>query len=124
MAEYVERKALRDALYDADAVTMKGVAIINKFPAVEAEPIHYGWWELRGEHPDGYDHHYCTNCNQPALFHYEYRPDYTEDYDGEWRYLCDVEDGISEFLTKRCPHCGARMGGNTYDENENPPGVP
>ena len=29
MAEYIEREALRDALYDADAITMNGVKIIN-----------------------------------------------------------------------------------------------
>ena len=40
MAEYVERFALRDALYDADAITMRGVKIINQFPtAVDAVPV-------------------------------------------------------------------------------------
>lgn len=37
MAEYVDRFALRDALYDADAITMRGIKIINQFPtAVDA----------------------------------------------------------------------------------------
>lgn len=35
MARYVDVVALRDALYDADAVTMKGVAIINQFPTAD-----------------------------------------------------------------------------------------
>lgn len=40
MAEYVDRFALRDALYDADAITMQGVKIINQFPtAVDAVPV-------------------------------------------------------------------------------------
>ena len=40
MAEYVDRFALRDALYDADAITMRGVKIINQFPtAVDAVPV-------------------------------------------------------------------------------------
>ena len=39
MAEHVDRFALRDALYDADAITMRGVKIINQFPtAVDAVP--------------------------------------------------------------------------------------
>ena len=40
MDEYVDRFALRDALYDADAITMRGVKIINQFPtAVDAVPV-------------------------------------------------------------------------------------
>ena len=40
MAEYVDRFALRDALYDADAITMLGIKIINQFPtAVDAVPV-------------------------------------------------------------------------------------
>ena len=36
---YIEREALRDALYEADAITMKGVAIINQFPAADVAPV-------------------------------------------------------------------------------------
>ena len=37
MDECVDRFALREALYDADAITMRGVKIINQFPsAVDA----------------------------------------------------------------------------------------
>ena len=39
MAEYIEREELRDALYEADAVTMQGVKIINQFPSVDAVPV-------------------------------------------------------------------------------------
>ena len=39
MADLIDRKELRDALYEADAVTMQGVKIINQFPAVDAVPI-------------------------------------------------------------------------------------
>ena len=42
MAEYVDRFALRDALYDADAITMRGVKIINQFPtAVDAATVRW-----------------------------------------------------------------------------------
>ena len=39
MADLIDRKELRDALYEADAVTMQGVKIINRFPAVDAVPV-------------------------------------------------------------------------------------
>lgn len=35
MADLVDRKELINALYEADAVTMQGVKIINQFPAVD-----------------------------------------------------------------------------------------
>ena len=42
MDEYVDRFALRDALYDADAITMRGFKIINQFPtAVDAETLRW-----------------------------------------------------------------------------------
>lgn len=37
--ELINRIALRDALYEADAVTMAGVKIINQFPAVDAVEV-------------------------------------------------------------------------------------
>ena len=39
MDDLVYRKELRDALYEADAVTMQGVKIINQFPAVDAVEV-------------------------------------------------------------------------------------
>ena len=51
MADLIDRKELRDALYEADAVTMQGVKIINQFPAVNAvEVVHcekckYSVWD-------------------------------------------------------------------------------
>lgn len=39
MVDLIDRKELRDALYEADAVTMQGVKIINQFPAVDAVPV-------------------------------------------------------------------------------------
>ena len=44
MAEYIEREALRDALYDADAITMNGVKILNQFPAADVDPVRHGKW--------------------------------------------------------------------------------
>lgn len=45
MAEYIDRKALRDALYDADAITMNGVKILNQFPTADVAPVQHGKWE-------------------------------------------------------------------------------
>ena len=53
MADLVDRKELRDALYEADAVTMQGVKIINQFPAVDAVEVKHGRWvqqPLNGTH--------------------------------------------------------------------------
>lgn len=39
MADLIDRKELRDMLYEADAVTMQGVKIINQFQAVDAVEV-------------------------------------------------------------------------------------
>lgn len=39
MPEYIERVEVRNALYEADAITMKGVAILNQFPAADVAPV-------------------------------------------------------------------------------------
>ena len=45
MGDYIKREALRDALYDADAITMDGVKILNQFPSADVEPIKHGRWD-------------------------------------------------------------------------------
>ena len=77
MYEYIERKAIRDALYDADAITMNGVKILNQFPVADVAPVCHGRWETNSDRPDslicsvckcGFDmwkhdpHNYCPNC--------------------------------------------------------------
>ena len=79
MTEYIERKAIRDALYDADAITMSGVKILNQFPVADVAPVRHGCWErvipsksaakwstkvsCSNCHSAGYAHHkYCPNC--------------------------------------------------------------
>ena len=39
MAEYIDKRAIRDALYDADAITMKGVELLNKFPVADVVDV-------------------------------------------------------------------------------------
>ena len=84
MAEYIERKAIRDALYDADAITMEGVKILNQFPQSDVAPVRHGQWE---EASDG-DGIVCPFC----------RTDFcTIIYDTEY--------------FNYCPNCGAKMDG-------------
>ncbi len=39
MVDYIEREAVRNELYDADAITMKGIAILNKFPSADVVKV-------------------------------------------------------------------------------------
>ena len=61
MDDYIERKALRDALYDADAITMTGVKILNQFTSADVAPVRHGLWITVGV-----NYHtrisQCTNC--------------------------------------------------------------
>ena len=60
MDDYIKREALRDALYDADAITMNGVKILNQFPSSDVEPVKHGRWIHKialGEHA-----WFCSEC--------------------------------------------------------------
>ena len=82
MTEYIERKAIRDALYDADAITMSGVKILNQFPVANVAPVRHGRW-IDGDP-------YCPICRKDkfrgldADIWADWQPDY-------------------------CPNCGAKM---------------
>ena len=74
MTEYIERKALRDTLYDADAITMSGVKILNQFPAADVAPARHGRWLCvdtdteqfflcnRCKKKEYWESNYCPNC--------------------------------------------------------------
>lgn len=69
MAEYINKKALRDALYEADAITMEGVKILNQFPSADVAPVVHGAWdwfdEDTGSPISGYEREWgwrCSNC--------------------------------------------------------------
>ena len=93
MAEYIEREALRDALYDADEITMAGVKILNQFPAADAVPVRHGRWD---------DDHKCTVCRKQALC--EEKPD---PYAYGLLTLFYVDSVY-------CPNCGAKMDAKEY----------
>ena len=74
---YIEREALRDALYKEDAITMKGVAIINQFPAADVAHVVHGEWieaKLDGMslYPDGQK--MCSVCGQIMPSRWETMP--------------------------------------------------
>lgn len=84
MNEYVNRKELRDALYDADAITMEGVKIINQFPSADVAPVRHGHWIY---HPDNlFPHESTQECS-----------------------LCHEEELITLHNENYCPNCGAKM---------------
>lgn len=72
--DYIEREAVRNALYDADAITMKGVAVLNQFPAADVVEVVHGRWlpcgfgneimcsVCRGELDDVWEYRHCPNC--------------------------------------------------------------
>lgn len=82
MSDCVEHIVLRDALYKADAITMKGIKIINQFPAADVAPVRHGRW-INGDQ-------YCPICKKDkfrgldADIWSDWKPDY-------------------------CPNCGAKM---------------
>lgn len=85
MTEYIERKAIRDALYDADAITMGGVKILNQFPAADVAPVVHGRWErvIPSKSAAKWSTKVsCSNCHNAGYTRYKY-----------------------------CPNCGAKMGG-------------
>ena len=86
MTEYIERKALRDALYDADAITMSGVKILNQFPVADVAPVRHGRWIDKGEYA------VCMECGGRSGTQY---------------------DGVEPIplMTQFCPNCGAKMDG-------------
>ena len=83
MAEYIEREAIRNALYDADAITMNGVKILNQFPAADVATVRHGRWVVDGVYV------VCSVCNRLTL--------------------SPIVKQLPTF--KYCPYCGAKMDG-------------
>lgn len=90
MYEYIERKAIRDALYDADAITMSGVKILNQFPVADVAPVRHGIWiSLTDCSNAGV---YCSVCHKKV---------YKED-----SAICNRKNKLR---SDYCPNCGAKM---------------
>jgi DNA-directed RNA polymerase subunit RPC12/RpoP len=93
MPKYVDAEALNDALYDADAITFKGLSILRDFPAADVVPVAHGHWtEVRrivntrlGKIESIKIKYTCSQCCG-----------YVAEYDEQRQY-------------DYCPHCGAKM---------------
>lgn len=68
--DLVNREDLRNALYEADAITMKGVDIINNFHAAAAEERR-GWWNVYSAKNSLYT---CSVCNHLPVSKTPYCP--------------------------------------------------
>ena len=86
MDEYIERKALRDTLYDADAITMSGVKILNQFPGADVAPARHGRW-VSVPHKLA---RVCSVCNRDEPYKF-----------------ADIDTDVYDY----CPNCGAKMDG-------------
>ena len=69
MDDYIKREALRDALYDADAITMNGVKILNQFPSSDVEPVKHGRWKRCGKNLGE-----CSECGEVVVIKSNYCP--------------------------------------------------
>ena len=98
MPEFVDKIALRNALYDADAITMEGVKIINQFPIANVSEKKIGKWvEAHGSYitPGGDPVWQCSECDKGL---HVYGVEHSS-YGGE----------IAEGQWVACPNCGAIM---------------
>lgn len=98
MDEYIERKALREAFYNADADVVEEyedgdsdwgfgiqniLEVINSVPAADVAPVRHGRWVKVG-YACGETEWQCSSCKET-----------------EWRTSSD--------RLKYCPFCGAKM---------------
>ena len=72
MAEYIDREAIRNRLYDADAITMNGVAMLNNFPAADVEEVKHGHW-IEQTAPR-WKTWYCSECKTLGSPHWKRCP--------------------------------------------------
>lgn len=90
MKEYIEREAIRNELYELDAITMVGVAAINNFQAADVAEVKHGRWvpDIRArKSADGY---YLWNSYPEAVF------------------VCSECGRVESYKEPYC-HCGAKM---------------
>ena len=89
MTEYINREAIRDALYDVDAITMEGVKILNQFPPSDVSTVRHGRWNRVVPSKSAAKWSSKVSCS-----------------------ICH-NSGYSRF--KYCPNCGAKMDGEVSE---------
>lgn len=92
MKEYICKEDIRNKLYDEDAITMRGVNIINNYPAADVREVKRGKWEVVEIQPlfsgMGMGKHLVYGCS-------------------ECEYRCwDVLDNFKDKYNF-CPNCGS-----------------
>lgn len=96
MAEYIEREAAKNAVFDHWLDSSRTLEAVKSIPAADVVPVVHAQWIYRGEEK-GYQ---CSACQSFCLLNYE----------SDW---CKSE---------YCPHCGAKMDGKEniilYTEEE------
>ena len=102
---YIEREALKDTLYEADAITMKGVAIINQFPAADVETVRHGQpvYKNRPEHYDTYAEVHLYDGD--VL----YKREHHIAENNPVAYCPECGKRLCTRFTNYCPNCGAKM---------------
>lgn len=89
--EYIEREAVLELLYDADAITMRGAKLLNQFPAADVVPAVHGKWVMLS-----YDEALCSCCG------YVRGTDFDSTREARERWA---------ELPPYCEQCGAKMDG-------------
>ena len=112
MSEYIERESLISNLKDLpeqERIEYMGIydCIKSQHTADVVEIRHGKWLE------DEYDETmYCSKCKEEALYESTFELQF--DYDWEENLVpCGYEEHRTYIRTKYCPHCGAKMDGDT-----------
>lgn len=97
-ADELVKKALTESCFDSRTEDVF-LDLIDAQPTVDAEPVRHGRWVDR--YGNKYDNHLyeCSECKGKALYRFEV---------DELGKEIAVQD-----LSDCCPHCGAKMDGNT-----------
>ena len=113
MYEYIERKAIRDALYDADAITMSGVKILNQFPAADVAPVRHGRWILEAhDERVNYRWNVTAECSECCDDRKEIWAGFFPNIDPSIARSVALASAKSVKLSNYCPNCGADMRGS------------
>ena len=119
MKEYICKEDIRNKLYDEDAITMRGVNIINNYPAADVRENKKGKWI---EIPDEIfaSTYKCSSCGEaPLCDEYSdyifspYCPNCGADMSPSVKQIVCSQCGGTRFDSRgedvRCSNCGARI---------------